>query len=144
MIPQGKVRVDHVKRALGLETAPLTWLAIKVSPISGYSQSSLTLVKQEVVHFRTDNCPDQWSSYDKSEKIDFCNEYREGSQYRHVLDQPTADTALNPWCSWYLLQSASKIICHPIQMKEASKSPRAQSFPCNGKFFRGLRVSCSG
>lgn len=40
-IPQGKVRVDHVKWALGLETAPLTWLAIKVSLVSGYSQFSL-------------------------------------------------------------------------------------------------------
>jgi hypothetical protein len=30
-VTQGKVRADHVKRALGVETAPLTWLAIKVS-----------------------------------------------------------------------------------------------------------------
>jgi hypothetical protein len=34
---QGKVRADDVKQALGLETAPLTWLAIKVSLDSGYS-----------------------------------------------------------------------------------------------------------
>jgi hypothetical protein len=30
-VTQGKVRADHVKQALGVEKAPLTWLAIKVS-----------------------------------------------------------------------------------------------------------------
>jgi hypothetical protein len=30
--------------------------------------------------------------------------YRESSQYRDVLDGPIADKALNPWCTWYLLQ----------------------------------------